>query len=393
MSHLDELVDLSAALENRHLVPHAPEDFLYLSLAFMWANPERSLGYLKSATGVSGDVVNIIRSAASGHLALDQIDPEEGLKLARTAVTAAAAVQADDNAFTLGRLIQARTIAAIYLRILGRENEASYRQMVQDADNAVPPIGESGNADVNHSIYCLYLQTGREDKALKFLMDLDDGSMDDYSRAYRIIAQIELGNMDQAQRDYRSFQTDRENRQPLLTLVELANLESERELQTLASTFDDFIEDRWKQSDVLHLALCWATSRLLKMKQHENACLRTMEGVLIKYESTYMEKLYAPILQVARGVDRQLVEQEARQTSRKQLTMALFSLGIDALSRGDSESARLYFEKCVAEGWYRFYVCHTARAFLAKMEDPNWVDRIASIPTWVDPDTKAKAEP
>ena len=96
-----------------------------------------------------------------------------------------------------------------------------------------------------------------------------------------------------------------------------------------------------------------------------------------------MEKLYGPMLKVSQGEDPSIVESEARKRSRKQLTSALFALGVDALSRGDGGLAESYFTKCVTEGWYRFYVAHAARAFLAKMRlEPEWADRIGNIPPW-----------
>ena len=393
MSHLDELVDLSDDLEDKLLVPSAPEDFLYLALAFMWADPKRGLDYLEIASDqeVSGDAVKIIRSAASGNYALDQINPEKGLEFALEAVTAADAVKSDGNPFNLARLIQARTITATFAGMIG--DETLKRQMIDAAESELLQVKESSNPDLNHSIYCLYLQTDREEQAFKFLMGLDDAAMDDYARAYRILAQIRLGDRERALRDFQAIENDAEYRQPLLTMVELANATNADQFRELSFKFDKFLRGRFTQENELHLGLNWAVSRLLKMQQNEEACVQRMEKIAIKYESTYMDRLYAPMRQVARGEDPQGIEQEARKQSRKQLTGALFALGVDALSRGDKTTARSFLEKCVSEGWYRFYVCHIARGLLAKMNaDPNWVARIAAIPAWSEASTEVDDE-
>ena len=72
--------------------------------------------------------------------------------------------------------------------------------------------------------------------------------------------------------------------------------------------------------------------------------------------------------------------------------MAHFLSGVGSLSSGKREEAKTSFEACVATGYYNYFAYHLSRAFLVRVDDPNWLGWIKShesprnIPAATSPD-------
>ena len=371
--HALDLQYLTTAIERGDLIPKSPQDHLYLAMAFMYADPHKSLMFLSSANQ-SGDLHELVRSNAYRYAADFELDIEKALEYAKSAQFATHAMS---NLFprsplAAGSGIEAETIASICFERAGDQDGA--RQARESAREYAQMAGRLPSNEFQMSMYLLLDETEVDhDKVTAYLRDIPADQIDYYTQTYRMIDCIRTGDIDQVMLDLKTIDRDRDFKHPFVALTQLSSSASDSQRQTIRKEFGQRLRSALAadERDVFHIEFFWAAAKLLGMREEVDLCERAIELRAAAYDGFYVGRTMQAIVDVTRHKSSNSLGESAH--DRRDLTYMLFATGVESLANGDNGSAKNHFDACSREGIPGFYVCQFARAISAKLVvDPTW---------------------
>lgn len=368
--HERDLQYLLKALGNHDLEPESSQDYLFLSMAFQYINPEISIGFLSFADK-TGDLHELVRCSVYSYAATYEPNEEKAIEYAESAQAAGNSIS---NLFSTSPLaviwgIRAETVAAM---CFGRADDLKRQQ--QAFARAQELAGKELAERHQMSTYLLLDEVESDDKVTEFLKGISNEGIDYYTRTYRMIDCIRTGDVEQVRLDADLIERDREFKYPFVALTRLSNAVSDSDVDSIRSDFREHcgkVLQRYN-SNVFHADFFWAAAKLLDLPEEVQRCEREVELRAATYEDLYIGATRQAIIDVAHGNSASEIRRPYDE-DRRILTYRLFALGVESLSNGDRSVAKAHFDECSREGNPGFYVCQFARAVSAKLtRDPTW---------------------
>jgi len=209
----------------------------------------------------------LVRANARALLAMDTVDAKKSLGYALDSVNDATFAQEvlQNNAYAVAQLVWSHTVAAIRYRELN--DTAGYQQHVEKAEKLLPQLDTFPRQfDALFVRYNFLQQIGQDQEAVAFLCGLDQSSLNNYLRTFRMFAWFRDGNIRQAKIDFDGLEEDdRQRKESCLWLVELGASPGPQEREELLRRIKEYINERMASGDLLVFGPTdWAVLRLLQ---------------------------------------------------------------------------------------------------------------------------------
>lgn len=325
--------------------------------------------------------IRLHRSFAAWQCAIDTPKASDALDLIERAISDGVfwVEQHPNDQYARAILVQTYLTKANILEELKRDTE--HLQSLEDAESEVAKLDEIPTQMEPIFARFLYLQhRGEYDLADKFLLQCLKTAEDavDYVAAYCGIIGFKLGDIEITRKALdRMTPAERRLKESSRFLTELGTNPPPETRRDLLIGFRTYLVGKGNTGDYTQFEQDWLVIGLLG--DFERARRHALEaGAYFGDFANSQQRDLGPISDYLADVtnDPDLLIKKCRH-SRRTLVSAYFAIAIKALAEGDHTAALSYFQECVDQNVYQFYVHQWSLALIEKLKlDPEW-------PAWI----------
>ena len=362
------------------------EDFLFRGLAQTLAHPEQAIADLKTARTLKPHtkLVGLLMGNALRLSAADEVDPTTAQGKAELAVEETGVSRHDlpRNSFAVSEFIHANVLHANIYQRLGRDYDGKRAQSIERARIAVE---QSKDMPYDHLLHLarvyFYDQLGSPESQAGELFDVASPSEGSNIHEHDIEVVFRRAWQKYREGDFVAALTEFDTTRGLFAhdtqlifpaFIEMANTDDATALQ---AKYVPLIMQPDRDNQGIFAHHDWSVARLLD----EKAVAQKLGKVFRDICNTLPIEIAAqhgPLADYMIGdIDNATAEARIRQlaSSNRVLVEAFFALGVGRLAAGERSEAKRLFEASISTGYYEFFVYWWAKAFLEKLDDPNWL--------------------
>lgn len=371
------------------------EDHFYLGIVMEWSNPRESLRHLELVERQEARslAVSMALGIARSTLAMDEPDPRKAVALCEQAIKDLNRCLYDwnDNEKVHATLTQSHLVAAQLHKQLGNASASSKHMRDAKQHSELIPEQTSNSVNVLNKYYYLQYSQGYKAAARLTMRYLREGSrQNNYLAGYAIIDAFRLGDSSAAEEAYEQLkeslpftngrQLNKSTKRSFLELARLHDSPSSSDRASRLKEFTEYLDRKQRDGDYSNFEEDWLVLRLLEADPSiaRDHVVRS-EGFFVNFKNPMQRNLVhlCEYLAEADPDDAAVIARSEEYGSKRLMATAYFGLGARALAEGRRDDARTYFQACIDQHEFHYYVFQWSTALLAKLdEDRDW-------PSWI----------